>query len=308
MNLNVNKIETFTGHNGAVYAIDSGASDFLFYTSSGDKYVALWSLKKLQAEKFAASFPSAIYSLKYVFEKNTIIVGTTEGKIHVIDLNEKKELKILQNHSAPVFDIKYSIKTNCFYTTSADGCIAVCSLENFSVLKIKKVSNAKIRSIDFSPVTDEMAVASGDGKVYVLDLYTLNVKKVFSAHQFSTNSVKFSPDGTLLLTGGRDAHLNVWSTTEDYILFKSIPAHNFAIYDIVFSPDGLLFATASRDKTIKIWDAITIDFKVRISKENYDGHVNSVNKLLWTTYNKYLVSVSDDRAIMVWDISANDNL
>ena len=103
----------------------------------------------------------------------------------------------------------------------------------------------------------------------------------------------------MILTGGRDAHLNIWDA-KSYTLIKSIPAHNYAIYDIVFSPDAKLFATASRDKTVKIWDAETFELQVRINKENYDGHVNSVNKLLWT--DKYLVSTGDDRAVMVWEV------
>jgi len=71
--------------------------------------------------------------------------------------------------------------------------------------------------------------------------------------------VRYSPDGKFLLTGGRDAHLNIWQT-DSYELIKSIPAHNWAIYDIVFNPDTTLFATASRDKTIKIWDAKHINY------------------------------------------------
>ena len=124
---------------------------------------------------------------------------------------------------------------------------------------------------------------------------------MFSAHQFSANVATYSPDGTLLLSGGRDAHLNIWDA-KSYTLIKSIPAHNFAIYDIVFSPDAKLFATASRDKTIKIWDAETFELLVRIDKEKWDGHLNSVNKLLWSSYNNYLISTGDDRSIMVWDV------
>jgi len=87
-------------------------------------------------------------------------------------------------------------------------------------------------------------------------------------------------------------------------LVKSIPAHNWAIYDIVFNPDATLFATASRDKTIKIWDAITYQLLKRITKENLNAHTYSVNKLLWSTYNNYLVSAGDDRTIVVREVTS----
>lgn len=300
MNLNIKKNATLTGHNGPIYTIASGISNETFFTGSGDKFVALWNITALKAEKFAASFPAAVYTICHIPEKNLLLAGTMEGKIHVLDLNKKEEIKILQNHTAPVFDIKYSLKTGCFYTTAGDGCIAVCSLETLSLLQLKKLCHEKVRSIDFNYSSNELAVASGDCYIRIFDLTTLHEKNAFIAHQLSANVVKYSPDDSLLLSGGRDAHLNVWNT-RDYSLIKSIPAHNYAVYDIVFNPDSALFATASRDKTIKLWDARTFDFLLRVSKENYDGHTNSVNKLLWQGSN--LLSVSDDRTIIVWQIN-----
>ena len=141
---------------------------------------------------------------------------------------------------------------------------------------------------------------SPDCNIRIFDLTTLEEKKIFVAHTLSANCICYSPDGALILTGGRDAHLNIWDA-KTYTRIKSIPAHNFAIYDIVFSPDAKLFATASRDKTIKIWDAETFELQVRINKENFEGHVNSVNKLIWTE--NYLLSTGDDRSVMVWEVN-----
>ena len=40
----------------------------------------------------------------------------------------------------------------------------------------------------------------------------------------------------------------------------------------------------------------------RIDKSQHEGHTHSVNKLLWTDFNNYLISTGDDKAIMVWEI------
>jgi len=304
MSIDVKHIATLAGHSGCIYAMDKGISESTIFTGGSDLIIALWSLDTLKTEKFAASLPAAVYTICHIPEKNILLAGTTTGSVHIIDLEKNQEIKILQHHTAPIFDIQYSLKTNCFYTAGGDGNFAVCSLDNLSLIRIKKLSEQKVRNIDFNYITSEIAVALGDCTILVFDLYTLEVKKDFIAHKLAANVVRYSPDGKFLLTGGRDAHLNIWQT-DNYELIKSIPAHNWAIYDIVFNPDTTLFATASRDKTIKIWDAKTYQLLHRITKENNESHTHSVNKLLWSTYNNYLVSVGDDKVVMVREINRN---
>jgi WD40 repeat protein len=305
--IDVAHIATLKGHSGCVYAMDKGFSENTVFTGGSDRFIALWNLETLQAEKFSAALPAPIYTICHIPEKNILLAGTTTGSIHILDLDKKEEIKILQHHRAPVFDIQYSLKTNCFYTAGGDGNFAVCSLDTLSLLKMKKLSYDKVRSITFNDVTSEIAVALGDSNVLIFDLLTLEYKKDFIAHELAekivgANVVRYSPDGKFLLTGGRDAHLKIWKVG-DYELVKSIPAHNWAIYDIVFNPDATLFATASRDKTVKIWDAKTYQILKRITKENFEAHTHSVNKLIWSTYHNYLVSVGDDKMVMIREVN-----
>jgi WD40 repeat protein len=299
--LQIKKIASLTGHNGSVYCLDKGINKNTFFSGSSDRFVTMWNLETLQNEKFAAKFPAIVYSICHIPEKQLLITGTSAGTIHILDLQKGEEVKILKHHTGPVFDIKYSIIADCFYSGDADGNFAVCSLNSLSLIRMRKLCSGKIRSIDFNYQSFEIAVATADCDIRIFDLFYLDEKKVFTAHELSANIVRFSPDHNLIISGGRDAHLKIWDA-KSYTLIKDIPAHNFAIYDIAYSPDTKLFATASRDKTVKIWDADSFEILTRINKENYDGHVNSVNKLLWSKYNDYLISTGDDRAIMVWDI------
>lgn len=278
--ISVKKISELLGHSGAVYCLEQSETLNCFYSGSSDKIVAKWNLDTLSPEKFAAQLPGIIYSLCFIAEKNILLAGTSEGKIHVIDLAEKKEIKILQNHTQPVFDIQYSSQYELILSAGGDGVVAIVSLQELTAHKIIKLCNDKIRAIDI--YKDQAACACGDGIIRIIDLNELKLKNEFSAHSGSVYSIKFSPDGQYLLTGGKDAHLNKWIFTNgEWAIAKSIPAHNYAIYSIVFSPDGKYFATASRDKTIKIWNPENCEIITRINKENFEGHINSVNKLMW---------------------------
>ncbi len=95
MKLAVKKIGTLTGHSGAVYSLsegprEKGANSPHFFTGSSDKFLALWNLETLQAEKFAAQFPSIVYAICHVPEKKLLLVGTSAGSIHILDLANKK--------------------------------------------------------------------------------------------------------------------------------------------------------------------------------------------------------------------------
>ncbi len=299
MKIKANKVFSFTGHSGSVYALMEKGNKV--YSGSSDKFMALWNLETLAPEKLAAKFPAIIYCIAEVPERNLLLVGTSAGGIHIIDTEAKQEIKLLQNHTGPVFAMAYSELTKSIYSVGGDGCFAVTSVETLALVKLKKLCAEKVRSLSISHQRKEIADASGDGMIRTFDLISLQELACFAAHALSANCVTYSPDQKLILSGGRDAHLNIWDATTNDIIRK-IAAHNFAIYDIVFSPDAKLFATASRDKTVKIWNAHTFDLLLRINSENHGGHVNSVNKLVWSQYNNYLVSTGDDRAIMVWNI------
>ena len=305
-NIAINVVAALKGHTGCIYALDRGLSGNTVFTGGSDLFIAQWNLETLQAEKFATAFTAHLYTICHIHEKELLLAGTTDGSVHIIDVVKKKEIRILKHHQGPIFDIKYSLKTNCFYTVGGDGCLAVCSLDTLSLVKIKRLCLKKVRSIDFNYYTSEMAIALGTGDVLIYDLFSLQDKYQLTSHRLSANSVRYSPDGKFLLTGGRDAYLNIWETG-NYTQIKTTPAHNWAIYDIAYSPDASLFATGSRDKTIKIWDAETFGFLKRISKEAFTGHSHSVNKLLWSPFNNYLISVGDDKEVMIREINIDKN-
>jgi hypothetical protein len=156
----------------------------------------------------------------------------------------------------------------------------------------------KLRSVFFDEELNKTFVGCGEGMFYVFDDDTMEVtySNQLSKQGFSINAIINYTD-EILLCGGRDAHLR-WVDKKDYTVINSIPAHNYAIYKIGFSPDKKIFATASRDKTLKIWDAAANQIIQRIEQTS-DGHLNSVNTLLWMDDNT-LISAGDDRSINIW--------
>ncbi|MCA6364471.1 MAG: WD40 repeat domain-containing protein [Bacteroidetes bacterium] len=296
----IRKRHALTGHSGAVYALAQGFTHNQILSGSSDRFIASWDLETGHQGGFTAQLPAPVYSLLHLQPQNVLLAGTGAGSIHFIDTIKRSEIKILQLHAAAVFDLLVAPAHGLFFSAGADGQLAVGDTDTLELLKIRKLCTGKVRGLALHPNGNLLAVASGDGNVRIFELPAVTEIACFEAHAQSANCVSWSPDGSFLLSGGKDAHLNVWD--ENYNRIESIPAHNYAIYSIVWSPEGNYFATGSRDKTVKIWDPATRNIIVRLNRERFNGHHNSVNRLLWSNYHDLLISTGDDRAILAWEI------
>jgi WD40 repeat protein len=300
MKLSALKRIVFGGHHGGVYGLAEGASPEIIFSGSSDKFVGAWNMKTETQEEFAIECPTPVYALKFLAGRNILLAGTGGGTFHEIDVEKKEISKTTTLHTGQIFDIAHSQKHGLIFTASADGKFSVLDANDFSLKEQKKITAEKVRGFAMNPDESLLAVTCGDGNLKIYALPGVQEIHSFTAHTMATNTVCWHPEGKYLLTGGRDAHLNVWDVNNDFESITSIPAHNFALYHITFSPDRKLFATASRDKSMKIWDAETFKLLLRCGKDGVDGHKNSVNRLHWNKLG--LVSGGDDRSLIVWDI------
>ncbi len=301
----VNKIAAFSGHSGSVYALENLAEG-LICSAGSDKVVAMWNLNNPGDGQMLAQMPDPVYSLLHIPAQQLLLAGQASGNIHLVNLETKKEERVLGYQKGIIFKMMLSVKHRLLFSLSGDGELGVIEIPEYKLSRKLNIPGGKLRAVAINNNEDVMALGAGDGSLYVFSLPGMEPLHHFQAHQesFSVNALEFSPDGTLLLSGSRDAHMNVYDVKANFIKLDSIPAHNFAIYGIAYSPDGKLLATCSRDKHVKIWNPASMEVLVRIDNENYNGHVNSVNTLRWNHETGYLVTTGDDRSVMVWEIES----
>ena len=288
-----------TGHKASVYSLAQGKEPHLILSGSGDGWVVEWNLNDPELGKLVAKAEANIFSL---FEnKDLIVAGNMNGGVHWIYPNEVEKNKDIAHHQKGVFDIQ--LFDHHLFTTGGKGIVTKWSIDDRRPVMSLHLSAHSLRQMAFSKKRNEVAIGASDKNIYILDATSLEVKKIIeAAHENSVFTLIYSPDGKYLLSGGRDAHLKVWEVSNDYHQISTQPAHYFTINDIVFNPNGKLFATASRDKTIKIWNAENFQLLKVLDVARDGGHVNSVNSLLWTNHHNWLVSGSDDRSLIIWEI------
>ena len=301
--LQVQKIDTFSGHRDCVYALQPSAHPQRFFSAGGDGMVVHWDLTRPDWGEVVAQIPSTVYAFGYDSARNQLWVGQNYEGIQLIDPYEKQVISSTRLTSAAIFDIQFF--ENQAFIALSDGVVLVMDKEGFAVRKHLKATAQSARCISINPHTREFAVGYSDYliRVFGLDDYALHY--TLTSHTNSVFTVQYSPDGHFLVSGSRDAHLKVWNVSEKYRLSQDVVAHLFAINHIVYSPDARWLATCSMDKSVKVWDAETFRLLKVIDRARHAGHGTSVNKLLWTSFENQLVSASDDKRISVWAIKSS---
>jgi WD40 repeat protein len=296
----IQKKAVLTGHNASIFSLSKGGDDRHFLSGGGEGWVVEWNLDAPDLGRLLAKTETQIFSLLKLTDQPVVIAGNMNGGVHWIHLENPNQSKDVQLHRKGVFDIK--VNGDYVYTVGGDGILTKWSAAEARSLESFHLTNQPLRCMDFCEKRGEIAIGASDHAVYLLDIETLALKNVIrDAHGNSVFSIKYSPTGEYLLTGGRDAHLNVWDT-KTWERRSSQPAHWYTINGIDFHPSGHFFATASRDKTLKIWRSDNFELVKVLEGARDGGHLNSVNKLLWMKNGESLVSCSDDRTIISWQI------
>lgn len=297
--IQVNKLHTLTGHNDCIYALVEGPDPRFFYTGSGDGMVVEWDLDNPKDGKLMAKVGHSVYALEVDKERNLLFIGHNFEGIHVIDLENSKELWSLKMTDQSIFDIK--AVGNELYVGTGDGLIIVVDIEQRAVKKHIKVGKKSVRVFAIDPSKRQLAAGLSDHTIKIFNLSDHSPLHNLEAHNNSVFALAYSPISPKLISGGRDAYLNIWETNR-YSLDESIVAHMFAINYLAFREDGKYFVTCSMDKSIKVWDSTNHKLLKVIDKARYAGHGTSINKVLWSSYNQSIISVSDDRNISIWQI------
>ena len=290
--LQIERIDTFSGHRGPIYALEKGL-DSLFYSAGSDGWVVQWNLAKPDLGKVSVQIEGSIYALKLDVE-GVLWIGHNHQGIQGIQVADQTQVFSIPTKGLSIFSISF-VGSNAWIGHN-EGLITVVDIASKSVIKHIKASEKSVRC--FCHLDNEgVAVGYSDGFIRIFDR-SFQLVNSFQAHDSSVFSLQSR--GGELYSVGKDARIKQW--TPDFTLKNEVIGHIYAIHDLQFSPDGNWFATASMDKTVKIWESDGLKLCKVLDATRHGGHKNSVNKLIWSTFDDLLVSASDDKNLSVWKI------
>lgn len=298
--MTVEKTTELTGHGNPIFTLELSQKPGILFTGGNDKGLVEWSLVNNAFIKVMFPVAASIYAIHCPASLPLLFAGLRSGDVMAFDFIGQQLNASLKQHQKPVFDIKSVNRKRELLVASEDGTVSIWGLDTFKLLHVLKVSSDTIRCISISPDEREVAFGCRNNQIYIYSLEDYTLIKILHGHTMSVFSLQYDPAGAFLVSGGRDAQVKIWDAASYNLLFN-IPAHLFAVNSIAFHPSLPYFATGSMDKSIKIWGAADFKLYKNISREKgMPGHQLSVNKVTWN--NNDLISASDDKKIMVWNV------
>ncbi|MEY4382916.1 MAG: hypothetical protein RI995_458 [Bacteroidota bacterium] len=299
--MQVEKIDTFSGHRGGVYALSKGEQPEVFFSGAADGMLVKWNLSKPDVGKAIAQFQRGIFAIHYVADFNQLWISTHLEGIHVIDLISLKEIFSFAETNHSIFSFEQV--GHLIFAAHSGGGMHVFDVKTCKLVQSSSLNPFSIRKI--IKLSDELLlVASSNGKILTINAEFQVIHEV-DAHQQTVFSMAFLSNQQQLISVGKDAKVKKWDVVDGQLkMLSELVGHIFTIHDVVTQPSGDFFATSSMDKTIKIWDANEFKLVKVIDQKRHGGHKNSVNKLYWSDYQDFLVSASDDKNISVWKLNS----
>lgn len=150
----------------------------------------------------------------------------------------------------------------------------------------------EVLTCSFSP--DSMLLISGSEDA-TCKLWNINTGKLL--HSFSNEGAvlctRFSSDGRKAVIAFSKSLL-VWDTEKKSIIYTFV-AHQKLIKDCIWVNDKII--SCSNDKSIKVWNSSTQTLLATFSE-----HSDNVSSCAVSQNGKYLVTVSWDKSLIIWDL------
>lgn len=288
-------LRTNTEHAASVYTLTVGSDRASFFSGAGDKFVVKWNSDTLQQQAFAVKLEQPVFSILHIPAFQLLVIGTSQGDLHVVDLVEKKEIRHFTTHRLGIYSLLFHEKEKQLIVAAGDGSFSIWHLPSFELIRHIPLGEFKLRALALTVDGYQLAIACGDEKIRIFETFFYNEIYTLQGHKEGVTSLCYHPTKNALMSGGKDGLLKVWNTKEDYKLLLELPAHYSTIYHISFSPNKKNMLTTSRDKSYKLWDAETLEVKVK-QEASGTGHTHSVNAALWLD-DEHFITAGDDRKI-----------
>jgi len=150
---------------------------------------------------------------------------------------------------------------------------------------------------------DEMALRTLDGNTPTIltalpycEYHRKSALRILKGHPSAVTCLAVSPDGTLLVSGGKDKTIRLWSLPGGMWL-RTLNGHTRLLTCLALSADSRLLASGSEDHTIRLWSLPDGSMVNKLK-----GDSDAITCLAISPDKQVLVSGGSDNTIRLWGL------
>eukprot|EP00633_Aureoumbra_lagunensis_P003719 CAMPEP_0197302380 /NCGR_PEP_ID=MMETSP0890-20130614/51010_1 /TAXON_ID=44058 ORGANISM="Aureoumbra lagunensis, Strain CCMP1510" /NCGR_SAMPLE_ID=MMETSP0890 /ASSEMBLY_ACC=CAM_ASM_000533 /LENGTH=291 /DNA_ID=CAMNT_0042781965 /DNA_START=84 /DNA_END=956 /DNA_ORIENTATION=+ len=291
----MSKIQTLTGHSGAVWALAFSPDGSILASGSSDTAVMFWDTKTGKNgdyNRIRTQYSLLVRTLAFSPDGSILASGSCDWDknktVMIWDVKNGNRIRtlgcsfqFLPTHFAGLFSSVHSDAVNAL-AFSPDGSILAsgsCDWDKNKTVMIWDVKNGnRIRTLGCS-----------------FQFLPTHFAGLFSSvHSDAVNALAFSPDGSILASGSKDNTVMIWDTKNGNRI-RTLSDHSGSIEALAFSPDGSILASGSTDKTVMIWGTKNGN-RIRTLSD----HSDFVLALAFSPDGSILASGSIDKTVIIW--------
>ncbi|EAY14976.1 hypothetical protein TVAG_397060 [Trichomonas vaginalis G3] len=229
----------------------------VYATASPDRILYLWSVYEKNPIQQYGPFNSNITALTFNFQEDQIALGTQEGYVTILDLEESKTIMSWSPDDSRITAIAiHPTSSNYVAVGDINGKIKIFSTEYQMPIQQYFITKAQINTIKFCPQGRILAVAGMDSQIHFFDILSGVKIGVFVDNVAPITCIDFHPEEQILISCAQDRSIHVYNLYSDEIFTSYLVGHSTPT-TIKFSLNGSTFAAFS-EAAISIFSTASI--------------------------------------------------
>ncbi len=231
-------------------ALFSPQNDHLLAEILSGTTIKLWDIRNNEMpQKTISTNGERVYSFAYSDCAESIILGTIDGKVHLINLATGTMKTAPASHDGWVLSVQSRSGDGCVISGGEDHRVMFWNPKNNDVLRFF-AHNAAVSSTSCLPGSQYFISAGWDQYINIWNEY--NCIKKIKAHDDWVMCMKPLLKGLFLVSGSSNGNLKLWSIPkgEELALLKR---HQGSVLSLAVSPDEKLILSGCDSGFVKAW-------------------------------------------------------
>jgi len=304
------------GHRSKVVAAAISADGRFAVTAASDGSLRWWALQRDPGASSSEGrvITSAAYWVRTIAlspDGTQAITGSDDGSLRAWDIERGTLTRIFEGHSGRIHAVATTPDGGRAVSASQDRTLKVWDLRSGGPRRARKGHDDRIRAL-VSTGDGRLAVSTSvDQKLKVWDLHTLGEVATYGG--YAPNPIALTRDGRYLVCASSRQYaavqvVDLMSGKVQHVL----KGHTDVLRALAVSDDGRRLASASDDGSIRLWDLDSGEALMSIatvwSPDSEKAPITIPTGRHWVRAlgiapdGRYVISGSEDRTLMVWDL------